>query len=232
MSEPHSAADTAQKVGQKVKVWDWSIRVFHWSLPILLFALWYTRIDTDVHMIFAQILMGVLVYRLIWGVIGTPYARFGHFLYGPQRFWQYLIHFFSQNKPVYLSHNPMGGVMVLVLLGALSFQLITGLFTNDWIFPGPLSQYVSSSTAQWMMDWHHRFFDYLLILIGLHLTAILVYRIKGEGLVWAMLSGRKKVGAEGIADAAQQPIVFPWWRFVLAVGLSLASVGWVFHYLA
>lgn len=216
---------------QNIKVWDWSIRVFHWSLPLVLFALWYTRLDTEVHMMFAQLLMGLLLYRVIWGFIGTPYARFRHFLYGPKAVLGYLKNFFSKNKPVYVSHNPLGGLMVLVLLTALGFQLMTGLFIDDFIFPGPLYDQVSRSTSNWMTDWHHIFFDYLLVLIGLHVLAILVYKIKGEGLLKAMFTGRKQLDKKTEDAQAGDLSRFPWLRFSLAVILAVLPVIWIFHWL-
>ena len=218
---------------ESVAVWDWSVRVFHWSLPLLLFALWFTRLETEKHMIFAQLLMGVLIYRLLWGFIGTPYARFTHFIYGPRSIGCYLLRFFQKDKPLYLSHNPLGGIMVLVLMGAVTFQLITGLFIDDWIYPGPLNDLVARSTADWMGRWHHRFFDVLLVLVGLHVTAILLYKIKGEGLLLAMLSGKKSLtpgqqAADLRADAKN--LGFPWVRFGIAAALALVTVLWVFHW--
>lgn len=217
---------------QNIKVWDWSIRVFHWSLPLVIFALWYTRLDTETHMIFAQVLMALLLYRLIWGVIGTPYARFSHFLPSPKSLWLYLTRFFSKDKPLYLSHNPLGGLMVVVLLAALGFQLLTGLFVEDFLFPGPLYDLVSRSTSSWMTDWHHRFFDYLLALIALHLLAILIYKLKGEGLLKAMLTGQKQASRppEDLLVSNERS-GFPWWRFVLAVTLAVLPVLWIFHWL-
>jgi len=219
-----------QRGVQNIKVWDWSIRVFHWSLPLVLFALWYTRLNTEVHMLFAQLLMFLLLYRIIWGFIGTPYARFRHFLYGPQAVLGYLKNFFSKGKPVYVSHNPLGGLMVLVLLGALGFQLMTGLFIDDFLFPGPLYDQVSRSTANWMTDWHHVFFDYLLVLIGLHVFAILIYKLKGEGLVKAMFTGRKKLHKEA-RDAQMGNLQnFPWLRFGVALVLAALPVVWIFYW--
>lgn len=215
---------------QNIKVWDWSIRVFHWLLPLVLFALWYTRLDTETHQLFAQALMFLLLYRVIWGVIGTPYARFHHFLYGPKVMFNYLKAFIRRDKPVYASHNPLGGIMVLVLLSAMGFQLLTGLFIDDFLFPGPLYAEVSRATSRWMTDWHHRFFDYLLVLIALHLLAILVYKFKGEGLLKAMLTGRKEL-KKPAEDGHQESLKgFPWWRFFLAVILALLPVIWIFYW--
>ncbi len=221
---------------QQVKVWDWSIRVFHWCLPMLIFLMWFTN-DQDKmerHFLAGQVLLGLLCYRLIWGVIGTPYARFKHFLYGPKALFAYLTGFFAVNKPRYLSHNPMGGVMVFVLLGAVIFQLVSGLFTTDDIFTeGPLYDSVSRSTSAWFSRWHSVFFDGLLALIGLHLVAITVYKLRGEGLVKAMFTGKKEAtGKEKdliiSSDAERSFEGFPWWRFVLAVGLSVVPVVWIF----
>lgn len=222
------------KLNQHIKVWDWSIRIFHWSLPVLIFLMWFSQDQGELgrHMLFGQILLGMLTYRLIWGVIGTPYARFKHFLYGPKAFFNYATHFFSDKKPRYLSHNPMGGLMVFVLMGAVIFQLVSGLFTTDDIFTqGPLYDSVSRSTSEWLSRWHSLFFDGLLVLIGLHLAAILLYKIRGEGLVNAMFSGKKEI-TEQDQDSIEplEMEKFPWLRFLFAVVLSISLVFVIFYY--
>ena len=218
-----------------VHVWDWSIRVFHWSLPILLFLLWWSAgDDMDQHMLFAQILLGLLLYRIIWGFIGTPYARFGHFIYHPGRIIAYLRASLTPHKPVYLSHNPLGGVMVLVMLGTLLFQAGTGLFATDDIFyEGPLYSYVSGATVSWMTDWHKSwFYQGLLLIIGLHVLAIALYRLRGEDLVKGMLTGHKKVPVERVADRLVRPsYAFPWLRFVLAASLAAGTIWPLFNVL-
>lgn len=225
---------SSQLAPQQIKVWDWSVRICHWSLPILIFLLWYTRLDTEIHMIFAQLLMGVLVYRIVWGFVGTPYARFSHFIYGPKRFLEYARAFTRKDKPLYLSHNPMGGLMVPVLLGIVSLQLVTGLFIDDFLFPGPLYELGSRSFTALMTDWHPLVFNVLLLLVGLHLLAILIYRIKGEKLVKAMITGRKTADMDATLadfrrDAIQQP--FPWIRFLLVLAVAVLSVLTVFYWL-
>lgn len=221
-------------INQPVKVWDWSVRVFHWSLPILIFLMWFSQDQGEMerHILFGQVLMGMLTYRLIWGVIGTPYARFKHFLYGPKAFIAYATGFFSDNKPHYLSHNPMGGLMVFVLMGAVIFQLVTGLFTTDDIFiEGPLYDTVSRSVSAWMSSWHSTFFDVLLVLIGLHLSAIILYKLRGEALVKAMFSGKKEATEQDQDRVADEEMErFPWVRFVIAAALAVSLVVWVFYY--
>lgn len=225
---------TQSKPDKNTKVWDWSIRVFHWSLPLLIFLLWFSNREghMDRHFLFGQLLLGMLTYRLIWGFIGTPYARFKHFLYGPKAFISYAKSFFTSSKQRYLSHNPMGGLMALVLMAAVLFQLITGLFTTDDIFTfGPLYETVSRSTSAWMSRWHYLFFDWLLILIGLHLAAIALYKLRGEGLVKAMFSGKKEVAEQNQDQLPAQAMEsFPWLRFLLAVTLSVALVVFIFYF--
>ncbi|GAA3718326.1 cytochrome b/b6 domain-containing protein [Oceanisphaera sediminis] len=216
-----------------VHVWDWSIRLFHWSLPLLLFLLWRSAgEDMDQHMLFAQLLLGLLLYRIIWGFIGTPYARFSHFIYHPGRIIAYLRASLTPHKPVYLSHNPLGGIMVLVMLATLLFQAGTGLFATDDIFyEGPLYRYVSGATVSWMTDWHKSwFYDGLLLIIGLHVLAIALYRLRGENLVKPMLTGHKEAPINRVADRLERhPKAFPWLRCMLSAALAAGTIWALFN---
>lgn len=222
----------------EVKVWDWSIRVFHWSLPILLFLLWFSATQSENfdalehHMILAQILLGLMIYRIIWGVIGTPAARFSRFITGPTTWWVYASSLLKRQPIHYLGHNPIGGMMVLILLGVVSFQLMTGLFTSDDIlFSGPLVNSVSNDTSRWMSRWHKSFFDWILVLVALHLIAITLYKLLGEGLVKAMITGRKPAidNAPDQKKVLPAPEKFPWGRFVIAVVIAGGIVFYLFH---
>ncbi|OXY81403.1 cytochrome b/b6 domain-containing protein [Oceanimonas doudoroffii] len=215
-----------------VRVWDWSVRLFHWSMPVLLALLWYyAGEDMDKHMLFAQLLLGLLLYRVIWGFVGTPYARFNHFLYHPRHVLAYVRASLRPQKPVYLSHNPLGGVMVLVLLGGLLLQGGTGLFATDDIFyTGPLYDYVTGDTAEQMTRWHKRWFYWgLLALVGLHVLAVLLYRLRGENLVGPMITGRKQAPADRVADHLRHEARFPWVRFVLTAGVAWGAVTALFQ---
>ena len=216
-----------------VKVWDWSIRIFHWCLPVLLFLLWYSAGDNmDQHMLFAQVLLALLSYRIIWGFIGTPYARFSHFIYHPKHIIQYLLASIKPNKPIYLSHNPVGGIMVLVLLATLLFQLTTGLYATDDIFyNGPLYMYASGATTDLMTFLHKKWFYYgILLIVAMHILAIILYKIRGEGLVKAMITGHKQAPNGRVVDALPHA-TFPWVRFVIAVALAALPVWVLFYYL-
>ncbi|MGP7734409.1 cytochrome b/b6 domain-containing protein [Oceanimonas smirnovii] len=215
-----------------VPVWDWSIRLFHWSMPVLMALLWYyAGEDMDKHMLFAQILISLVLYRVIWGFIGTPYARFSHFVYHPRHIVAYLRASLTPQKPVYLSHNPMGGIMVLVLLGGLLLQAGTGLFATDDIFyTGPLYDYVTGDTAEQMTRWHKRWFYWgILVLVGLHVCAVLLYRLRGENLVGPMITGRKQAPAERVADRLPGHTGFPWLRFIIAAIIAWGAVEALFR---
>ena len=217
-----------------IKVWDWSIRIFHWSLPVLLFLLWRSAgEDMEQHLLFAQVLLCLLSYRIIWGFIGTPYARFSHFIYHPKHIFRYFLASAKPNKPIYLSHNPVGGIMVLVLLATLLFQLTSGLFSSDDIFyEGPLYSQASNATTDLMTFLHKKWFYYgILVMVGLHLLAIVTYRLRGEALVAAMVTGHKQVATARIADQLKTEQSFPWPRFVLAIALAMLPTWILFYYI-
>ncbi|ART80557.1 cytochrome b/b6 domain-containing protein [Oceanisphaera avium] len=224
----------SQPAASKIKVWDWSVRLFHWSLPILLFLLWRSAgEDMDQHMLFAQVLLVLLTYRIIWGLIGTPYARFSHFIYHPKHIFAYFIASTQPNKPIYVSHNPVGGIMVLVLLATLLVQLGSGLFASDDIFyDGPLYMYASGATTDLLTFVHKKWFYWgILSLVGLHILAIIMYRIRGEALVKAMFTGHKELEVARVADPLPADATFPWLRFILAVALAILPVWILFYYI-
>lgn len=223
---------------KNVKVWDWSIRVFHWSLPLLMFLLWFSATQSshfdalEHHMLLAQILLGLLIYRILWGFVGTPAARFSRFLTPPPVWFRYTQSVLKRQPLPYLGHNPLGGLMVLVLLGAIGFQLLTGLYTTDDIlFSGPLVNSADRDTVRWMTGWHKTFFDWILLLIALHITAIVVHKLMGEPLVKAMFTGRKTLhgDAEDAQKVLPEPTTFPWLRFAITVAMAAGAVYALFH---
>ncbi len=228
---------------RRIKVWDLAIRLFHWAIVLLMALLWYTGqvggldVDvtlpggfdlflpnTDLHMLLGQAVLVLLVFRVLWGVFGSGTARFTNFVRGPRAVFGYLGQLLRGRLPVSTGHNPAGGVMVLVLLGLLAAQTITGLFANDDIFSqGPLAHLVSGDTSAALTSLHRKLFDYLLIAAGFHILAVLYYMIRGENLITPMFSGRKP---EALIDPAERGEVkmAPLWLAVLLFVLSLAAV--------
>jgi cytochrome b len=182
----------------KIKIWDLPTRLFHWLLVVLFIFLWYSaEIDDNLmewHLRAGKVLFALLLYRVVWGLLGSHTARFSHFLRSPARFLSYVSRLFKKNQDVTIGHNPAGGYMVIVMLILLLVQTISGLCNSDDVFyEGSWYQYISESTASWMAVIHHNNFDVLVVLIVLHLLAILSYYFRGDNLVLPMLSGNKIV---------------------------------------
>ena len=138
--------------------------------------------------------LGMLVFRIIWGVVGPRHARFLSFLRGPKTIFRYIRGLTGVNEALSsVGHNPLGGIMVIVMLLLAAFQTGTGLFaTDDIAWSGPYNAAVSASTAELLTRLHRRTFNFIWAAIGLHLAAILYYSfVKKEYLVPAMLTGCK-----------------------------------------
>ena len=214
----------SQQESRQVRVWDAPTRLFHWVLVLLLVFLWYSAGDGDLmdwHMRAGYAVLALVLFRILWGFFGSPWSRFRAFVSSPREALAYGWRFLRGHQPIFLSHNPLGGWMVLVMLGALLVQAGTGLFaTDDITVRGPLRELVSSAMARQLTRIHGWTFDLLLILVVLHLLAVLAHRLRGEPLVLAMITGRKKSPDPGAPDLPYAP----WWKAVLVFVLAAGGV--------
>jgi cytochrome b len=177
-----------------VLVWDWPIRVFHWTLVVCVAGSWathYAGIEWfPWHQRFGYTTLVLVSFRIIWGFVGPRHARFAAFVRGPRAVVRFL-----RDGPATSTagHNPIGALSVLAFLAALLFQAITGLFANDEIAnAGPFFGWVSQATSNRLAGWHALNSNVLLALIALHLAAIAWHDVAGRaGLTRAMLTGRK-----------------------------------------
>src|SRR5688500_10801689 len=130
--------------GQRQFVWDGPTRIFHWLLAVLLGFSWWSAetYHLDWHRYSGITILGLVTFRLLWGLFGTSTSRFSHFLKGPWAVWSYARP--SSNLPVPVGHNPLGGWSVVVMLLLLAVQVVSGLFAVDidGIESGPLSHLV------------------------------------------------------------------------------------------
>lgn len=126
--------------GNQIRVWDPLVRLFHWSL-VATFTLAYFSGEEEslVHVYAGYVVAGLLAFRLVWGVVGTRYARFSNFLYSPQRTVEYLKSLFSGAPEHYTGHNPAGGWMIIMLLVSLLLTSYTGLKVYGLEGHGPLA---------------------------------------------------------------------------------------------
>ena len=182
---------------QLIRVWDLPVRLFHALLAVSILGLFITANLggnwMEWHKKIGFLVMGLIVFRVVWGFIGSYHARFINFVRAPSAVFVYAKGLLKPNGKHFLGHNPMGALSVLALLGTLAFQAITGLFSNDDIMlEGPYANTVSKALSDQMTHLHKLNSDLILILIGLHLAAIIFYSFyKKERLVKAMLTGDK-----------------------------------------
>ena len=135
----------------------------------------------------------LFIYRIIWGFIGAKTARFSDFIKWPWHAVKYLIASFNKHDDYHAGHNPAGGWMVVLFLLCISVQIFTGLFANDDVgFSGPLADWVVKELSDFATQIHALLFDFLLILIWLHLVVVFFYVVvKKQNLVKAMVTGKK-----------------------------------------
>ncbi|WP_417808926.1 cytochrome b/b6 domain-containing protein [Thioclava sp.] len=192
--------DTTSPKTRTVKVWDPVVRSFHWLLVLAFAGSWglgeWGPNQMTWHFYFGYFIAGLVGVRLIWGFVGTRTARFSSFLFGPGKVVAYLRHLPSREPSNWIGHNPMGGWSVFIILGLLIAQIATGLMSDpkDYINVGPLAQYVPGSISDLSVKLHSIISKLLLIVVGVHISAILFYkRWKGENLVGPMITGKKVV---------------------------------------
>ena len=178
-----------------IRVWDLPIRLFHWFLVVCIAGSFVSINMGDEfiqwHAYFGYSILVLLVFRIVWGFVGSTHARFTSFFPTKKAILDYL----SGSSSRVLGHNPIGAISVFALLFALSVQVLTGLFVDDEVsFKGPLEKYVSSSIASFLSQIHEGNQVVILTLITIHIAAIIFYKkFKAEDLIKPMISGDKEI---------------------------------------
>jgi cytochrome b len=115
-------------MNNEIRVWDPLIRIFHWSL-VLTFSIGYLtgEEESNLHIFAGYAVLGLITFRVVWGIIGTQYARFGNFVYSPKTVIQYLKSLAAKKPKRYIGHNPAGGAMVIAMLLCLVVVSVSGL---------------------------------------------------------------------------------------------------------
>jgi cytochrome b len=206
----------------KQPVWDLPIRLFHWLLAALIaFSWWSVEYDhTGWHIWSGCAILTLLIFRMLWGFVGSSTARFSSFVRGPASVWAHL-----RGRWNGIGHTPLGALSVVALLLAVSVQVGLGLFAEDedGIFMGPLAKLVSSDTSDKVRDIHALWFYVVLGLIVLHVLAILYYRLfRGQRLTEPMITGRAELspGTEPMRPGK-------WWVAVVCLAIGVGVTRWV-----
>lgn len=193
-------------VTTSVKIWDLPTRVFHWTLVFGIGFSWLSAelggLWMDWHMQAGILMLALIIFRIIWGFVGSETSRFSSFIKSPARaihHWQELK---DRGTAYYAGHNPLGAWMVVFLLVGVLLQAISGLFVSDDILvEGPLYGLVTESTAGALTSFHHLWFNILLLAALIHILTIGFYKIrKRTNLIKAMVAGSADWPVE------QQPI--------------------------
>ena len=214
----------------KVKVWDICLRLFHWSLAILFLLSSYSAfqdkfgIYADMHFLSGYTILILVVWRLMWGVVGSETARFTRFVGSPKAAINHLVSMLRGEPYEAVGHSPLAGYSVLLMLILLFAQATMGLFASDgMLFSGPLTRVVDSSLRSDLTSWHKLLGLVLIGVIVMHVLAVFCYAfIKRVNLIWPMITGSAKL------DDGQQPVIKPMWQgliaFVAAGGLVCTLV--------
>jgi cytochrome b len=202
-------------------VWDLPVRLFHWCLAALIAFSWWSvhNHHTDWHIWSGCAILTLLIFRLLWGFVGSSTARFAHFVRGPKQVARYLRGQWSG-----IGHTPLGALSVLALFGAVAIQVGLGLIAEDedGLYTGPLYRLVSSDTSDSARDIHELWFNVILGLIVLHVGAIIFYRLRGKHLTKPMITGRALVepGTEPMRPGK-------WWVALLCLAVGIGITRWV-----
>jgi len=207
----------------RIRLWDLPTRIFHWALVLCIVAAvvsgqiggglieWHGRIGLAV--------VGLIVFRLVWGIVGSTYARFLHFLPTPGNIKAYL-----RGEWQGEGHNPLGALAVFGLLSLVAIQAATGLFSNDDIaFVGPLFDLVGRDLSNRLTGIHHLASNLLIGLVVLHVGAVMFYlHAKKQNLVKPMITGWKDGHGKSASGGGIVALVV---ALMLAVGAVYGASG-------
>jgi cytochrome b len=195
-----------------LRVWDAPTRLFHWAI-VLLIATSYVTVHKGwmkLHMLSGYTILTLVLFRVIWGFVGSETSRFSRFLHSPLAALRQLAQFRDRSPDTEVGHNAAGGWMVLVILAVLGMQLASGLSVTDEDdnIMGPLAKFVGPTWSGRLTSFHMLNFNILLGLIVLHVLAVVAYAmVKRHDLVRPMITGKKRLPAATRAPRMTSPLL-------------------------
>jgi cytochrome b len=185
----------------KILVWDAPTRVFHWLMAFC-FAVAYATSEghgvAGIHVTLGYTMVGLVVFRLVWGVMGTRYARFTGFVRGPETVVNYATEMLSPKAENPVGHNPLGGVSIVLMLLTTMAIAYTG-----WIY--------LNGGSHSLKELHEGAAGFMAAIVGLHVAGVVfASMMQGENLTAAMFNGRKR-------GRSEQGIAWSWWPVALVL---------------
>ena len=213
---------------QKYLIWDLPLRIFHWLLVISIGASWYTSKQDngliDYHLLLGYFTLGLIIFRIVWGFLGTTHARFLNIIPSLGKLIAY-IQSFKQPKPIhYAGHNPLGSLMVFFMLTTIFLQAVSGLVMNDDVFTSaPYYGEFNKNIESILVTIHRNGFNVILGAIVLHISAVIFYeRVKKQALIASMITGKKAASQVNKKDSISHS------KIGLAILISLIVAGFVY----
>lgn len=195
---------------RRILVWDAPVRVFHWLMVASFFAAYLTAESERwrlLHVTAGYTMAGLVVFRLLWGLVGTRHARFASFVRGPRAVVAYLKSLVARRPEHHVGHNPAGAIAIVALLGLTALAAATGWSIYNEVGPEALEEL------------HEFAGNAMLLIVIVHVAGVVISsRLHHENLVRAMVTGTKSGRpADGIRAA---------WRSVAALMLVAAIGFW------
>ena len=216
-------------LSQRVLVWDVPTRLFHWLLAISFAAAWLTSEKDEwlsVHTFFGYLMLGLIMFRLTWGVAGGHYARFTSFLYSPMAGLSYLRQVISGGGARHIGHNPAGSQSVYLLIALGLVVVITGLFTQGGEeHHGAIIDLVDIATAKIFKEGHEIAATLMLLLVFGHLAGVIMESwLHKENLPRSMVTGTKDAPKGTPTSKPYRPVG------ILLLVAATTFGGWWFSY--
>lgn len=219
----------------KIKVWDGATRLYHWTQAGLFVALMASgKSGNGPHIELGIVLLVLVIWRVIWGFVGSETSRFSSFIRSPKQTWHYV----TGKMTAQLGHNPLGAWMVVALVVSLLLQCLSGLALAGLLDGLPMAHVWLNDDVFVLLESLHLILANLLpALVALHLAAILVYKMRGKPLVKTMITGFTK--PTDFPSAEQQPfdqllpneiatqpqIASPAFAFLMLVAAALVTMA-------
>ena len=194
----------------RILVWDIPTRIFHWLL-VLSFTVAYLTSESERwqlwHVVAGYTFGALLLFRLLWGMVGSRYARFSQFVRGPSQVLTYLRSLLSRKPDHYTGHNPAGALAIVGILGLGLLTVLTGWASfNDY--------------GDWIGELHEGIVNALLLIIGIHIAGVLISSLlHRENLVRSMVNGYKQ-------GASVEAIRYPQWIVAALLVAGLIAFLW------
>lgn len=196
----------------KILVWDAPVRVFHWLMVLSFFGAYLTAESERwrlVHVTLGYTMGGLVAFRIIWGLMGTRYARFSNFIRGPAAVMQYVKSLLKGQPEHAIGHNPAGAVAI-VLLMLLSVVIVA----TGWAIFNEIGTSILS-------ELHELTSNLMLLVVGVHVAGVAVSSwLHRENLVRAMVTGQKE-------GAPADGIRWTWWPVAITIGVAVLGFWWL-----